>query len=117
MFAFVVAFRILLERHYLKPTEEPDETYGLVDFFHEFFMDPYAARLLTQAKYLFQHSELYELRAREWGSASALNSFHGGVAMYFLEKAKQEPIGIRLCLLRDAICNFEPRSYPHKEKK
>lgn len=85
--------------------------------FRSAFVDPYHLRLLAQAEYLYRNSELYKVRLRERGYVPASEGFHGGVALYFFEKARRENRIIRLCLVRDAVLNLEPVAYDAKGRR
>ncbi len=83
----------------------------LREFLQEVFVDPYRVRLLAQAEHLYRNSALFKVRLKELGYVPAVEGFHGGVALYFFEKARRESWSVRFRLARDAFLNSEPRAY------
>lgn len=83
----------------------------LREFLRASLVDPYHCGLLVQAEYLYRNSELFQIRLKERGYMSAVESFHGGVALYFFEKARRMPRHTRLRIFMNAILGKEPRAY------
>ncbi len=70
----------------------------------------YYARLLCQARHLYEQSDLFRMRWQEISMEFAKESFDGD-AQFFFHKAQKCPLIIRLHLFADGLLNRELRPY------
>lgn len=64
---------------------------------------PYHEGLLTQAKYLYEQTPMYEERKKIFGAGFAKRSFEENDASFFMWKARQEPFSVKWQIFKNAF--------------
>ncbi len=71
---------------------------------------PYIEGLIIQARFLYRQSDLFKERLYYFGLETAEKLFEKD-AVFFFNKAKKEPLPIRLRIFIDATLNRKQRPY------